>query len=355
MSIPSIFKSILAFLILVPSLCLADIHRVNNSGVGGTPDFISLQSAINDAGVAAGDTLLLEHSNTPYDGGGITLNKSLTIYGTGYFLGENDQTQADTRTSSIDQLSITTGASGCIIAGIEIGTLVINEDNVFVIRCNMTGTVVVGNSGNVANLYFGQCYIETSAADALMELDDASNFVITNCFFHNTNSGGTNNVRVDNGNGVVLNNIFRGEPDNIFKNSFVQSNYFKSSEIDAVNSSNLTVTHNMTPDTFLDDEWGGAADFNLFGSLDYEPDTLFCFSLLDGVSTAARYQLNSFFPANPAVGAGADGGDIGMFGGAKNYVLSGMPPIPSVTGYSGGVSGTSSGGGSATVSGKSRR
>jgi len=45
------------------------------------------------------------------------------------------------------------------------------------------------------------------------------------------------------------------------------------------------------------------------------------------VSTDGDWQLRS---GSPAIGAGLDGVDCGMFGGSTPYVLSGIPAIPSI-------------------------
>lgn len=44
-------------------------------------------------------------------------------------------------------------------------------------------------------------------------------------------------------------------------------------------------------------------------------------------STDGQWQLKS---GSPAIGAGRNGEDIGMFGGPEPYVPSGLPPIPAV-------------------------
>ena len=48
----------------------------------------------------------------------------------------------------------------------------------------------------------------------------------------------------------------------------------------------------------------------------------------DSESPDDRFQL---FSAGPADGTGENGDDIGMFGGSEPYVISGIPPIPTIT------------------------
>ncbi len=45
-------------------------------------------------------------------------------------------------------------------------------------------------------------------------------------------------------------------------------------------------------------------------------------------SPDGRFQL---LPVGPAHDMGENGGDIGMFGGSEPYVISGIPPIPTIT------------------------
>ena len=52
-----------------------------------------------------------------------------------------------------------------------------------------------------------------------------------------------------------------------------------------------------------------------------------CYSSCTAYSNDARYQLKA---GSPAIGAGSNGEDCGMFGGVDPYVLSGMPPIPAI-------------------------
>ncbi|MFT4679576.1 MAG: hypothetical protein ACI84C_001532 [Flavobacteriales bacterium] len=349
--------STLLFLIFFcPSLGLATQVRVNNNP--GMANEVTIHSSLVDVlanHVVVGDSILLEHSDTPYDGGNVTVSIQVRIFGTGFFLGDNDCTQADLRTAKIDELTIE--ADLVLVSGIEIGRCSIEADFVRVNRCNISEYLGLGTTGSINTPRVGQNFIEGSNAGPILDIVDVTNYVIKNNFIHNTNTSGSHNMRVTDGSGVILNNLFFGTPDNLIHNAVVQNNYFEDSEIMPASSS-LTVSFNLARSTFLDD-WGGAVNNNYGGSAEHEPDSVYCFTLMDGVSRDAKYQLNAWNTdpnsGNPATNAGADGNDIGMFSGVKTYILSGMPGLPSVAKYSGSVQGTQGGGSNAVVKAKSRR
>ncbi len=349
-------STILFLIFFCPLVGLATQVRVNNNL--GIADEIIVHSSLADVlanHVAIGDSIILEHSLIPYDGGNITVDVMVRIFGTGYFLGDNDCTQADLRTAKIDQLTIT--ADLVLVSGIEIETVLVEANNVRLTRCNITSHLGLGTTGPIITPFISQNFIEGSNAGALVDIANATNFIIKNNFMNNTNAAGTHNVRVTTGSGVILNNLFFGEPDNLFHNAVVQNNYFEDSEIMPASTS-LTVSFNLARSTFLT-AWGGAANSNYGGDPEHEPDSVYCFTLMDGVSRDGKYQLNAWNTdpntGNPATNAGADGNDIGMYSGVTTYVLSGMPKLPSIAKYNGSVQGTQSGGSTAVVKGKSRR
>ncbi|MCB0761176.1 MAG: hypothetical protein KDC12_06590 [Flavobacteriales bacterium] len=349
-------STLLILMLFVPLVSMGTLLRVNNNP--SVADEITVHSSLADVlanHAAPGDTVLLESSDLPYDGGLITLDISLTIFGTGYFLEDNDCTQADVRPATIEELQI--NAPNARVAGIHIGTCNIDANQVRLMRCYITEYLGVGTASPVTSVYINGNFIEGSHATALVDLANATNITLKNNFIHNTNAGGAHNCKITTGSGVILNNLFFGEPDNLFHNAVVQNNYFELSEIDPLSTA-LTVSYNLASSTFLT-AWGGAGNNNFGGLPEHQPDTVYCFTLMDGVSRDGKYQLNAWNTdpnsGNPAENAGADGNDIGMFSGTTTYVLSGMPPIPSVARYNGSIQGTQSGGTSATVKGKSRR
>src|SRR6187549_1803900 len=97
---------LIIFAILICGSCFAKIWRVNNN-VGINADFTTLQAAHN--GAASGDTLYLEGSPNSY--GALTCTKKLAIIGTGYFLDQNLNLQANAAVSKVDGLSFNAGSA----------------------------------------------------------------------------------------------------------------------------------------------------------------------------------------------------------------------------------------------------
>jgi hypothetical protein len=322
-------------------------RRVNNTGVSSP--FTNLQTAINAS--SNGDIIIVEHSDISY--GNAIVDRNVTIYGPGYYLQENwatDSTQWDFRPATIGNLTIQNSGSGATIQGVTIGSLVVEQcDSLEISRNKITGSVRLGTVGNAKNVILTQNFIE-GPPSILVEIVNATSYMISNNYVKNTNNSATNSIFVNSGNGLVLNNLFLGSPDNVFKNSTVQNNYFEDSEIDVTNSSNLTVTHNIGRSNFLSTSYGGIVNNNISS---VEPDSLYCFEM--STSPDVVYSWYNPNPLNPILTPGADGKTRVMFGGALPYVPSGMPPIPSIWLVSGSSTGTTTGGTSVEIKTKSRK
>jgi hypothetical protein len=322
-------------------------RRVNNTGVSSP--FTNLQTAINAS--LDGDIIIVEHSDISY--GNVILNRNITIYGPGYYLQENwatDSTQWDFRPATVGSITVLNNASGATIQGVTIGSLVVEQcDSLEISRNKITGSVRLGTIGIAKNVLLTQNFIEGSSP-ILVEIINATSYMISNNYIKNTNNSATNSILVTAGNGLVLNNLFLGSPDNVFKNSTVQNNYFEDSEIDVANSSNLTVTHNIGRSNFLSTSYGGILNNNISS---VEPDSLYCFDM--STSPDVVYSWYNPNPLNPILIPGADGKTRVMFGGALPYVPSGMPPIPSIWLVSGSSTGTTTGGASVEIKTKSRK
>lgn len=337
--------SILILGLLLISICVQSQtrHRVNNTGVSAP--FTTLDAAV--AAAVDGDILILDHSDTPYTLSS-DMSKRLIIYGPGYYLEDNDSTQADIRTATISSINYVSGSENSNVSGIIFDNVSIEADDIQIYRCRLDGPLIIGAAGAVDGVFINQCFMEASES-ILVDIVNATNLVFMNNFCNNLDAAGTFNFRFQDGNGLILNNVFYGTPDNIFKNATVQNNYFEKSEFNTGTSSNLVVSHNISEGIFLNTEWG-EGDVNKY---EQPPDSVFCLLLLDGVTRDGKYQLRN--PGSNALGAGADGLDIGMYGGSDPYIKSGMPKIPSVWFYNGSGSGTQGGGTTVVVKTKSHK
>src|SRR5690349_9390878 len=100
------FVAVLTALICFNGRASGTVHRVNNnpaySQYTGSVVFTDLNAAIADPSVGSGDTLYVEASGTSY--GNITINKPVTIIGTGYFLNENSGWQQNQVSSTVSKV-----------------------------------------------------------------------------------------------------------------------------------------------------------------------------------------------------------------------------------------------------------
>lgn len=358
----------LVLMLFIPLASSATIHRVNNTPEAGIGTFSSLTAALADITVLPNDTILVESSDITYDVGGVTVNKSVRIFGTGYFLEDNPNTQADIRPATFDDITFNGASSMSMLGGITAQSIRINVDQIRILRCNITEWLGIGTAGNVTNCTIYQCFIQGSS-DSLVSVVNCTNYVFRNNLVNAENIACQHIMKVHSGSGLVLNNIFKGgntsSSDNIIlKNATVQNNQFAEyASFNTGTSSNVTAHNCISEDDFLNN-YGGLANNHTVEILTvegYSIDSLNCHSVLVGVSRDGEYQMNAIWTdishpgnPNPAYDGGADGTHIGIMGGSDPYVLSGMPPVPSVAGYTGSASGTPSGGSSATVKGTSR-
>lgn len=291
--------------------------RVNNTGVDA--DFTDLASAV--AGVSDGDILIVEHSNIPYNLVEVDINKKITIYGTGYYLLDNDETHADSRTSILGDINIT--STDVLLSGLTMSACRVNADDVIVERCLIEGTLQVGDAAMVADVTVRQCFIEGDAT-TLIEIDCAI-LTFSNNFCYNQ-SAATGDKVVDmtvSSSGLILNNIFFGDDELEIHNVTLKNNIFELVTVDVINSSSVTASNNYAELSFL-------ASFQPSDNI-AKTDTMLD---LGALSRDAKYFLLPTY-----VPEGGEGLEVGSF----PYVLSGLPPIPSIWFYDGELTGDDGG------------
>ena len=130
--------SFLLFFLLAFTSAEATIWRVNNTlSVPEQVDFNELLDAVNSNSVAGGDTIYVEGSINPYEGG-ILLFKPLVIIGPGIFKSqENLQPVACDNLPAIiggnPGITLYSGASGTVITGMSIINTFSSGDGVYLI------------------------------------------------------------------------------------------------------------------------------------------------------------------------------------------------------------------------------
>ncbi|MCU0379259.1 MAG: hypothetical protein MUC78_13475 [Bacteroidales bacterium] len=303
----------LIFTLVGGIVCGQHLIRVNNNA-GADPDYATIQAA-NDAAIN-GDTIYIEGSTTAYAGADIS--KRLIIIGPGYFLTENDSTQANGLEVQINgAISFNPGSSGSIIAGCVVSGIGIGADNLSITRCNFSSISIIVNTVN--NILIVQNY----CSSIYMPSNKMTNSIIANNMadhiFCNASCGPLQ----------IINNIITGY-------SYGGISAYNSS---IANNILTQTTANMpvhTGNTINNNIFAGAgtnANGNLYNVVMANVFVDFSGSLK--YSDDAKWKLKT---GSPAIGAGVSGVDCGVFGGAAPYVLSGIPNLPHI--YEASIPGT---------------
>ncbi|HMK02985.1 MAG TPA: hypothetical protein VK489_02290 [Ferruginibacter sp.] len=307
--------------ILISLQTNAKVWRINNNN-GVTADFTSGAAAIASASVVNDDTLHFEGSATAY--AGFNLSKRLVIIGTGYFLsGVNSnsglQANPNSATFSGGTIAFDSTGSGSTLIGLDNismgigGSLGSATDNITLTRCNIsTISQYYAATANtkMTGWKINKCHIDymsfSGSNEILQNWEITNNIFISYLFMNNTN----------NLNNLVRNNVFRG-PIDIYS-AYFSNNIITGSTFTTINT---TVKNNISTGTNLpagNGNLNGQSDANLFQGL-------------TGNSTDGRWRLKA---ASPAIGAGETilgiTPDCGAYGTADPYVLSGIPPIPTI-------------------------
>jgi len=353
-------KSIHAFMLVAACAVMsqfvqAAVYRVNNLP-GVNANYSAMATAISGASVD--DTLLVEGSYISY--GVVTLNKRLTLIGTGYFISDNDTTQANPNSSRFDRLVIQSAAAGSKITGIHVentstsstvnlyAMVDVSANNVSIIRCYFHQAAAIWSSSyyqGVAlriaanNVVVTQSFIyqsravtsgTTSYETYAVRVEGSSNGVVlanniiklgnksavydvhTQRAFNMTTSSGVN----------IVNNVFMGRMDvynSVFQNniqiigsatpgnSFSQSASFPNVSYNNIGNSTQFGTAN-----------GNQSSVNMTNVFTYTPG---------GENVDNHYRLKA---GSPALSAGISGEDCGAFGGQGAYKLAAIPAIPAV-------------------------
>lgn len=307
-------------LVVVSLQTQATVWRVNNvSGIDS--DFNNLSTAISNA--SSGDTLYVEGSPNSY--GSITVNKPLTLIGTGYFLTVNDTTQAISYSSTISYISFSSGASGSKIMGFELqGSEMYVGVNDIVIERNRiysSGTYGIRVGNRVSEVLITKNFIHqytnsTTYYSVFLEGNNNSILINNNIVLRGTSLGSNYPYSLyvpSNSSAVVQNNIFHA--DILLYNSTFQNNI---QYIGGFSGSGNVVSNNIGQSTQFGTSNGNQSSVNMA--------TVFA-------ATGNFYLGDAFWtilPAGPAAGAGTGNVDCGAYGGKRPYLASGLPAIPSI-------------------------
>jgi hypothetical protein len=337
----NLFKNTLLFLASF-CFCMAvngqTIRRVNNNaGVTGVNVYTTLQAAHDAA--TAGDIVYVEPSTTYY--GNLTATKTLTYIGNGYQIASNTSSNMpfDSRPSQISIIDLNVGSANSSFIGVTIDQLNIYVPNINVNRCYLRGTIYLR--------YFGSPYA-TSISD---------NIIIKNCILEN----GSNTAAIYTPSQIPVSNVLSRYPSGLLiKNNIMSGPY------GAINGVENAVVLNNTCRTYIA---VGARNSIFVNNIAVAPTSGDQINLVNvacsfsnnltfgasylpsgngnqnGVSSTNFFvvpNLNLNYPLSPdkdfqlsatSVGliAGLNGSQVGAFGGAEPYLLSGLPSVPIIT------------------------
>ncbi len=300
----------------------AKIWRVNNN-TGVVADFNNVASAI--AAASAGDTIHIEASTGGYPSFNIT--KRLVIIGTGYFFTDatpNPKTQVNTNAATINGgIEFMPGSAGSVIEGLTIPGIFLDDGTITIQRNYITSYLYLGNAANSV------CNADTIRQNYIYGVvSQTASSNITNMMFYNNIVNGigfdfTNNINKTSG--FAINNVFLSGSFACVNMTF-QNNIINNANFNTYLSSNVFF-NNIANNTGIPTGNGNQQNVimnNVFNG----------FSSGTGFSSDGRYMLKA---GSPAIGAGVINSvtvDCGAFGGPAPYVLSGMPPIPSIYAFS---------------------
>lgn len=288
----------------------------NNTPSAG--QYSSIQAAINAA--SPGDTIYLIGSLTNY--GAVSLNKRLSIFGTGYNPQKQVNLVSSVSTINIDTIAGVSGASRSHIAGLNV-TWVINDNygakHMLWERNSHAGYFNLFNGGGSSNWT-----IKNSVLTSTFYINQASNLIFQNnlCYQMIFYASSQSTVLIDHN--IFLHNI--GSNTNCLDNvslATLTNNIFWGTSPLGTNSVNNTFNNNLTFQT-ANDNIPGASNTGSGNFVGTNPQFV-------NAPTPAPNLTYNWNLSNASVGnnAGTDGQDLGIFGGnAALTDLTGMPPIP---------------------------
>lgn len=286
------------------------------------PDFTTLSAAYTAA--APGDTLYIGGSTASY--GDLTLTKPLTIIGTGYFLTQNPHTQATGYGAVLGALTYNSGSSGSLVSGCQISRVAFNTSNIIFKRNYLYDSSSVGVliASGVSSIAIIQNYLQKNNTYYLIQAQgsNSSLYIANNIMSYSPNNSGcyTFDMATSSSATIEQNVMYTSNNSVAFRvyNTVFQNNIMFGGTFTA--GTGTTYFNNIGSGTQFGTLNGNQSNVNM--------STVFT---LTG-SPDANYTL---LAGSPAIAAGVNGYDCGVFGGQAPYVLSGMPEgIPSIYQFS---------------------
>lgn len=311
----------LATLVIISLISLstqAKIYRLNNNA-GAAARFTSAQTAHDSC--AAGDTIYAE--GTPNTYGTLNITKKITIIGPGYYLAQNPQTQATLVSALFQTINCNSGSAGTLLTGLDVGVINISDNNIVLKRNRMWGysSYALNLNSNVSNILVVQNYISNNSYPLSIS-SGCNNIIVSNNYIEQYSGGGWQIISMSaTSAALITNNVIYGAASNDYltlNNATFNNNIlvgFSGAIVGANNSQNNNLSSGAQLDTT-----GGNVHHN---QINVNMANVF----VGTGSNDGKYKLKA---GSPAIGAGYNSEDCGMFGGSDPYVLSGLPTVPSI-------------------------
>ena len=303
----------------------ATCWRVNPSPFAKAK-FKTVEEAMNDINVLAGDTLLLDpgkHGNV-----NVTPRNNITIIGAGYFLDKN-KTWAESQSTIVGSVVLGTGSKieGCNAALISQSN---NSEKVSVSRCKIDSYISLNSNSN-SNV-IERCIVDGSVHGGMGtiirnniingSISDQEGSIIENNIVYGYGRSGYGDILIYSvNNSTIRNNIFINT-----RPGFDSNQIPNACKIYANNCTNNVIQNNVlsVAERYIDssDMFKGYPNNYYVGATIED-------TFVNTGSDDAKWQL---LETSAAKGAATHGGDCGAFGGPTPYVLSGIPMfLPHIT------------------------
>jgi len=296
------------------------IRRVNNNpGITGVNIYTTIQDAHDAA--AADDIIIVEPSTVSY--GNLTATKRLKYFGNGYFLDVNTELNVNPSPSTLGYIYLHPGSDSSEFSGLTTSSITVYGVSKLKFRRNNLGYLDVYGytSGYVASNVNGieviQNYASNISLNSSSSYGSISNTIISNNIIY-YNLYATDQFKITNL--IVRNNTFTNGSINIanavFENNIYLPNY-------ALTTYNTTVSYNVATGT-LPAGTGNQSNVTmtnefLVASTEYYPPA--------GVSNDERWKVND---GSILKTAGNGGIEVGAYGDANPYIISGIPARPTI-------------------------
>jgi len=220
------------FMLLCGFIYGQHLIRVNNDPAAGA-DYTTIQAANDEA--LPGDTIYVEGSPAGY--AGASIDKKLIIIGPGYFLADNDSTQANVLDAKINHLDLQAGSKGTKVSGLIItSSLAFRDDDIVASRCKINTISFWDGCNNILitqNFISGQLHVYT---------ENLTNSIISNNIIGSSISAGSSSYPLQ-----ITNNVFKGSsgtPVSVYY-STISNNIFISSTDKIQENTGNTIINNI--------------------------------------------------------------------------------------------------------------